>query len=236
MAFEVLREDEFSPLKNANSANQDNPSTARRALLTQHYRWALQAGARFLDAHGARLPERPRWVRAPGCCRLCCCGLGWGPLHRSCTGCRWLCAQPGQTRTAAAAFGPTHEGARDPAAFRGSFLSFDTRTQAIQSQACHFSGPGKKRTLGPHLPDCAQPPPNSSSPGSVLYACGGGVGGVQPRSGPVVGQGPFAQGSGCPGEMTVGSCVCGGQLAGPGRGRASSRDAWCQGRAPGSCP
>lgn len=60
VAFQVLREDEFSPLKNADSADRDNPSTARRALLTQHYRWALQAGAHFLDAHGARLPEKPR--------------------------------------------------------------------------------------------------------------------------------------------------------------------------------
>lgn len=59
VAFQVLREDEFSPLKNADSADRDNPSTARRALLTQHYRWALQAGAHFLDAHGARLPEKP---------------------------------------------------------------------------------------------------------------------------------------------------------------------------------
>ncbi|KAM5184791.1 UDP-N-acetylhexosamine pyrophosphorylase-like protein 1 isoform 2-T2 [Callospermophilus lateralis] len=56
VAFEVLREEEFSPLKNAEAASRDNPSTARRALLAQHYRWALQAGARFLDAHGAQLP------------------------------------------------------------------------------------------------------------------------------------------------------------------------------------
>ncbi|XP_004848848.2 UDP-N-acetylhexosamine pyrophosphorylase-like protein 1 [Heterocephalus glaber] len=59
MAFEVSREEEFSPLKNAATATRDNPSTARRALLTQHYQWALQAGAHFLDAHGAQLPEQP---------------------------------------------------------------------------------------------------------------------------------------------------------------------------------
>lgn len=59
MAFEVLREDEFSPLKNASSADKDSPTTARQALLSQHYRWALQAGAHFLDSKGARLPELP---------------------------------------------------------------------------------------------------------------------------------------------------------------------------------
>lgn len=59
VAFEVRREDEFSPLKNADAAGRDTPSTARRALLAQHYRWALRAGAHFLDASGARLPDSP---------------------------------------------------------------------------------------------------------------------------------------------------------------------------------
>lgn len=58
VAFEVSREEEFSPLKNADTASRDNPSTSRRALLAQHYRWALQAGAHFLDVHGVQLPEQ----------------------------------------------------------------------------------------------------------------------------------------------------------------------------------
>ncbi|KAB5522450.1 hypothetical protein PHYPO_G00159660 [Pangasianodon hypophthalmus] len=49
VAFEVLREDEFSPLKNADGALVDTPTTVRRSLLAQHYRWALQAKAVFLD-------------------------------------------------------------------------------------------------------------------------------------------------------------------------------------------
>jgi len=61
VAFEVLREEEFSPLKSADTADKDTPTTARRALLGQHYRWALQAGARFLDENGCRIPEKLRY-------------------------------------------------------------------------------------------------------------------------------------------------------------------------------
>lgn len=61
VAFEVLREEEFSPLKNADGAPLDTPTTARQSLLAQHYRWAMAAGASFLDAQGKALPPRPRW-------------------------------------------------------------------------------------------------------------------------------------------------------------------------------
>ncbi|XP_033374393.1 UDP-N-acetylhexosamine pyrophosphorylase-like protein 1 isoform X3 [Parus major] len=58
VAFEVLREEEFSPLKNADTADKDTPTTARQALLAQHYRWALKAGAKFVDENGCRIPEK----------------------------------------------------------------------------------------------------------------------------------------------------------------------------------
>ncbi|XP_024237457.1 UDP-N-acetylhexosamine pyrophosphorylase-like protein 1 [Oncorhynchus tshawytscha] len=73
VAFEVLREEEFSPLKNADGAPLDTPTTARQSLLAQHYRWAMAAGASFLDAQGKSLPPRPRVTRdedPPAVCEI----------------------------------------------------------------------------------------------------------------------------------------------------------------------
>lgn len=56
VVFEVVREDEFSPLKNADGAATDSPTTARNSLLAQHCRWAMTAGAMLLDEHGNTLP------------------------------------------------------------------------------------------------------------------------------------------------------------------------------------
>ncbi|XP_067114350.1 UDP-N-acetylhexosamine pyrophosphorylase-like protein 1 [Osmerus mordax] len=58
VAFEVAREDEFSPLKNAAGAPLDTPSSARQSLLALHLRWVLAAGACFLEAPGGA--TRPR--------------------------------------------------------------------------------------------------------------------------------------------------------------------------------
>ncbi|KAG1958995.1 UDP-N-acetylhexosamine pyrophosphorylase isoform a [Pimephales promelas] len=58
VAFEVLREEEFSPLKNADGAPLDTPTTARRSLLAQHYRWALAAGASFQDEQDKPIPSK----------------------------------------------------------------------------------------------------------------------------------------------------------------------------------
>ena len=43
--MEVLREDEFSPLKNAKGTGQDDPDTSKRDIMNQGKRWVQAAGA-----------------------------------------------------------------------------------------------------------------------------------------------------------------------------------------------
>eukprot|EP00271_Cylindrocystis_brebissonii_P005733 TRINITY_DN17960_c0_g3_i1.p1 TRINITY_DN17960_c0_g3~~TRINITY_DN17960_c0_g3_i1.p1 ORF type:complete len:487 (-),score=91.59 TRINITY_DN17960_c0_g3_i1:659-2119(-) len=50
--FEVLREEEFSPVKNAPGSSSDSPDTARAHLLALHRRWVEAAGGRVDDGEG----------------------------------------------------------------------------------------------------------------------------------------------------------------------------------------
>ncbi|XP_013855389.1 UDP-N-acetylhexosamine pyrophosphorylase-like protein 1 [Austrofundulus limnaeus] len=52
VVFEVIRKDEFAPLKNADGAASDTPTSVRTALMDQHRRWLCAAGASLLDGDG----------------------------------------------------------------------------------------------------------------------------------------------------------------------------------------
>nr|KAG5699156.1 hypothetical protein BaRGS_014455 [Batillaria attramentaria] len=50
--WEVLREAEFSPLKNADGAAKDTPTTCRHDLCSLHQHYAIAAGVKFVHADG----------------------------------------------------------------------------------------------------------------------------------------------------------------------------------------
>lgn len=57
--LEVLREEEFAPVKNPPTAEADSPLTARRLILNLHRHWALQAGYSDADLAGMEIEVSP---------------------------------------------------------------------------------------------------------------------------------------------------------------------------------
>jgi len=65
--WEVIREDEFSPLKNGEGAEKDTPSTCRHSLYSLHQRYLLHAGGKLVDSEGEPMPLIPSPACAPKC-------------------------------------------------------------------------------------------------------------------------------------------------------------------------
>ena len=57
-AWEVLREDEFSPLKNADGAKKDTPTTSREDLCNLHQRYIQRAGGQILSQDGSTVQNK----------------------------------------------------------------------------------------------------------------------------------------------------------------------------------
>ena len=58
--MEVVREDEFSLLKNGPDAGKDTPATCCSALRDLHYRQLLAAGGVIVDENDTPIPLMPR--------------------------------------------------------------------------------------------------------------------------------------------------------------------------------